>query len=97
MRITVKAYGALAWAIGKRTLELELSAPATVGDLLAALGERHEALRRYLPSELEVLADALMVIVGADEVVITHSLSDGDEVLLVVPASGGATPTMEVD
>lgn len=90
MRVKVKAYGGLALALGRREVIADLPASATVADLLQIVAQEHGGLRRFFPVWPETMVDALMVVVDKDEVSATYRLSDGDEVLLILPACGGA-------
>jgi len=96
VRVKIKAYGAVAWAMGTRVVEAELPANAVVSDLLVHLLDRYPGLAPFLPPPPVIVGDVLMVVVAMDEVSGGHPLCDGDEVLLVLPASGGA-PTPEED
>jgi len=96
VRLKIKAFGGVAWAMGTRTVEVELPTGAVVADLLAHLLYRYPGLAPFIPPPPVVVGDVLMVVVGKDEVSGGHPLCDGDEVLLVLPASGGA-PTPEED
>lgn len=90
MRITTRAYGAVAWAMGRRHLTVDLPGSPTVGDLLRVLAQQHAGLSAYLATGPLAVTDVLMIVIGSDEVSTKHKLADGDEVLLVVPAAGGS-------
>jgi len=65
-------------------VELELPEGATVAQLLAALGERHPALRDLLPP--------CRVAVEHEFVAADHPVRAGDEVAIIPPVSGGHGP-----
>lgn len=81
MRLPVRLFASFRQSVGGGRVELELSEPATVGDLLAALGEAYPTLR-------PLLAGAL-VAVNLDYVGPEHPLQTSDEVALIPPVSGG--------
>jgi molybdopterin synthase catalytic subunit len=75
--------------LGRDGDSLELPAGATVAALLDELERRHPGLSALRP--------ALKVAVNEEFVAPTHSLSDGDEVALIPPVSGGAGPFRVTD
>jgi len=77
MRIHVKIVGALAKPLGKDAFDLELPAGARVEELLLAVGYEGAHLRFIIP-----------VVNGVHER-LSHALTDGDEVRLFLPTSGG--------
>jgi MoaE-MoaD fusion protein len=82
MRVRVLLFAALREAVGEKTLELELRAPATLGDALAQLESQHHALARY--------GGRLLVALNEERVARTAALRDGDEIALLPPVSGGS-------
>jgi molybdopterin synthase catalytic subunit len=83
--ITVKLFAMLKDKAG--TAEVVLAErPATVQDLLSAMGSRYPALRDLLS------CDRILVSVNQEFVRPDSRLSDGDEVALMPPFSGGQEP-----
>lgn len=81
MTLRVQLFGVLADKLGARELSVSLDAPATAGDLLAALERDHPSLTD-LRGRLAVAVN--MAYVGAD-----HAINEGDEIALIPPVSGG--------
>lgn len=81
MRIRVLAFASASDALGAGELPLELPAGSTVADLRSLLEERRPELAG-LWSRLAVAVDGKVVAAGAE-------LSDGSEVALLPPVSGG--------
>lgn len=81
LSIDVLLFSVLRERVGKPELRLTLSAPATAGDALAALGERYPAIRDYAP----IVRLALNEAYAPPET----ALADGDELALITPVSGG--------
>lgn len=82
MNIRVVFYGGLKQRCGRRTTEVRLDPPADVSDALDTLSEAFPVLQGRLERIALAVGDEL---VGAD-----HPLSDGDELCLLPPVSGGA-------
>jgi molybdopterin synthase catalytic subunit/molybdopterin converting factor small subunit len=82
MRIRLLAFASASDALGAGELELELPAEARVADLRAWLDARYPALGPLWP-RLAVAVDG--TIAGSDQV-----LSEGSEVALLPPVSGGS-------
>jgi molybdopterin synthase catalytic subunit len=80
--VTVRFFAAAADRAGRRTLDLELPAPATVRTVL-------DALVRQLPP-LEALLPHLRVAVDQEFAAPEAPVSDGAEVALIPPVAGGA-------
>lgn len=81
MKIIVKLFAAYQEAYGVPELELEVEPEATVG----TLGDR---IRANHP-ELIPLAPVTRYGVNLDFVETSYQLSDGDEVVVIPPVSGG--------
>ena len=81
MRIDVFCFASLREALGTPRLALDLPEGASVEVALAALAERHAAVRPALAS--------LRCAVGEEFVVREHVLRDGDTLALLPPVSGG--------
>jgi molybdopterin synthase catalytic subunit len=81
MRIRARLFASFRQAVGASTIEVQLVEPATVGALLARLGERYPDLRPLLGGALVAVN---LEYVGPD-----HGLSEQDEVALIPPVSGG--------
>jgi molybdopterin converting factor small subunit len=80
--VSVRFSAALAQAAGTPRLQLVLPGSATVGDLLDRLAAEQPALANRLSHLVVAVAGRH---VGRDE-----PLQDGQEVVLVMPAAGGA-------
>jgi MoaE-MoaD fusion protein len=89
MRVEVRLFAILRERAGRDSLELDLADGATAADALAATGER-----AGLADELARMQVA--VAVNREYVRGDAALSDGDEVALVPPVSGGAEPHVRV-
>jgi len=84
MAITLLYFSILRTRTGLARETLEVSGPISVGQLRQVLVERHPALTRVLPSAVAAINRDF----ASDETMI----SDGDEVALFPPVSGGADP-----
>jgi len=82
MRVRVLLFAALREAVGEKTLELEVRDSATLADVLAQLESQHAALARY--------RGRLLVALNQERAPEATPLSDGDEIALLPPVSGGA-------
>ncbi len=82
MQVRILLFAALREALGQKELLLELAEGSTVRDLLAALSTRHEALEASRGREL--------VAVHQSRSFEGTILTDGDEVALLPPVSGGS-------
>jgi molybdopterin synthase catalytic subunit len=83
--VSVRLFAQLREAAGRDEVALELPEGATVGELLGAL-QGHDGVGHALASTPVVIA------VNRDYAEREHQLSDGDEVALIPPVSGGAEP-----
>jgi MoaD family protein len=81
MRLRVRLFASFRQAVGSGQVEVELGPAASVGDLLAAVGERYPALRPLL--------DGTLVAVNLEYVGPEHPLQATDEAALIPPVSGG--------
>lgn len=84
MRVTVLYFASLRDRAGVRQEALVLDEGARVADLRAALGAQRPALREAL--------DSALVAVNREFALPEQPLSDGDEVAVFPPVSGGQTP-----
>ncbi len=66
---------------GRREEDVDLEEDATAGDLVWKIKEQHESLLQDMGS--------LVVAVNDEYVPLSHPLSEGDEVALIPPVSGG--------
>ena len=82
MRVKVLFFAMFRDVVGARETTMTLGGRATVDSLLARLYQAHPELRKY--------DDTLLVAVNQDFVDRGMKLSDGDEVALMPPVSGGA-------
>lgn len=90
MHVRVIPFGVLKEWLGSAALTVELPAGATVRDLWSKLTEDSPANGRPRP-DLQGIA----VGVNAEYATGSHTLSEGDEVALLPPVSGGTAPEME--
>lgn len=81
LTVHVRLFSVLRTELGTDALDVTLDAPATGADLLDTLSDRHPAVADH--------RDALRLAVNAAYVPDEASLSDGDEVALITPVSGG--------
>lgn len=81
MHVRVMLFSVLREAIGQRAVELTLDPPATGADLLEAMAREYPAFRQH--------RDAVRLAVNASYVHDDVTLSEGDEVALITPVSGG--------
>jgi molybdopterin synthase catalytic subunit/molybdopterin converting factor small subunit len=82
MRVTVLTFGMLRDLPGQIPDSIDLPSGATVGDLLARCRSGH-------PEPAAIWA-SIAVAVNREYAPVTHPLSDGDEVALLPPVSGGS-------
>jgi len=80
IHVRVLAFGVLKDALGSDAVAVELTAGATVAELLARLGERHPA----------AMLRGIAVSVNAEYATASQVLREGDEVGLLPPVSGGS-------
>ena len=81
MRLTVLFFATFRDVVGAGETTMAVGSAATVDSLLARLYEAHPQLRKY--------DDTLLVAVNQEFVDRGTKLSDGDEVALMPPVSGG--------
>ena len=84
MHVKLLFFASLKDIVGSRQLDLDIPSGATVNDLLERLESRYPGFRRYRP--------VLLTSVNEEYVDKQAVISDGDEVALFPPVSGGATP-----
>src|SRR5271170_941914 len=82
MRVRILVFGVLKDLIREQSCELDLPEGATVGTLL-------DHFRQHAPNH-STLWSSVAVAVNREYVTAAHLLSDGDEVALLPPVSGGA-------
>jgi len=82
MRVRVLLFAALRESVGEKSLELELRESATLADLLAQLEAEHASLARY--------RGRMLVARNQERAPLATPLSDGDEIALLPPVSGGS-------
>jgi molybdopterin converting factor small subunit len=82
VHVQVRLGSGLATAAGTRRLRVELPGEATVDALLTRVGELEPAIAPALDSALPV--------VKGTHASRAQSLTDGDEVALLIPVAGGA-------
>ena len=85
MRVTVRLFASLRERLGRVSLEHELAAGATTGDLLRDLRAEFPALDG---------AGRVAIAVNSEYTTVDHALREGDEVALIPPVSGGCGAAM---
>ncbi len=81
MKISVLYFASLRQAVGTPNETIEIADGATLDDLVAEVGRRHSAVEKFRTSMM--LARNQEWVDGAS------TLSDGDEIALMPPVSGG--------
>ena len=81
LKVTVKLFAAYRDKVGASEVQLELPGGATLGDLTREMARRHPALT----------SDPSKLVAAVNQEFRDHdyALSDGDEVALIPPVSGG--------
>lgn len=84
VQVKLLFFASLKDIVGSRQLDLEVPSGSTVNDLLERLEARYPAIGRYRP----------IVLTSVNEEYVDRAsvISDGDEVAIFPPVSGGATP-----
>lgn len=82
MELSVKLFATLKDRAGRESVSIALPEPATVQDMLNAIGEQHPALAPALPTAL--------VAVNKDFAFPDTAVTASDEIALFPPVSGGA-------
>jgi MoaE-MoaD fusion protein len=82
MRLTVRMFGALAERAGAPRDDLDLTEPATAGDVIRAVRDRHP--------DVDGILRQVSVAVNREVVPSEHPLGPGDEVALLPPVAGGS-------
>jgi len=83
MTVTVRLFASLRERVGHSALDRSLAAGATAGDLLAALRTEFPGLAG---------TGRIAIAVNSEYTSADHRLSEGDEVALIPPVSGGQDP-----
>jgi molybdopterin synthase catalytic subunit len=81
MEISVRLSTGLAHTTGSARLRVTLEEKATVGDLIQKLNKEYPSIAEQL--------DTTVAVVSGRHVELTEPLSEGQEVALLVPISGG--------
>jgi molybdopterin converting factor subunit 1 len=84
VNVRVKLFAVQQETIGQREVLLDLPEDACAGDVPRALGERYPVLTPFLSS--------VALAVNLEFVGPSHPLQEGDEVAIIPPVSGGASP-----
>lgn len=79
--LTVRVFSVIADRIGSRHVEVDLDLPATGGQLIAALGQRHTAVKDF--------ESVIRLAVNREYVDLDTVIDDSDEVAIITPTSGG--------
>ncbi len=93
MEVTCDLFGPLREAVGRKSIERELSEDATVETLVADLSAAYDELEGHLFDEDGELADRLTITVNGRHIQQLDGkrsrLADGDRVRLAPPLVGG--------
>jgi len=81
MNLNVRLFATLKERAGALQISLEVGEPANVSDILAALTEKHPAIKPALQS--------ILVSVNQEYAERTQPIHPGDEIALFPPVSGG--------
>jgi len=82
MKVRVLFFAGLREALSSKDREVELASDATLGDLIRQLEQELPGVAQY--------ASRLVVALNAKRCALETPLSEGDEVALLPPMSGGA-------
>lgn len=82
MQVRVRLFASMAEAAGTRDVAVELPAPAVASDAFDAVAARHPDLRPF--------RERALYAVNAEYAEPLTPISDGDEIALIPPVSGGA-------
>lgn len=88
MNVSVRLFAGLQDLIGEREIRLDLADGATVADLREQLGKEYPRVTPFLTT--------LVCAVDDEYVPSEHTLSDGDDVSLIPPVSGGSDGVFSV-
>ena len=81
MKVDVRLFAGLSELVGRRQVSLDLAEGATIAQLRDKLSQEYPAVTPFLT--------ALVCAINEEYASPEHSLSDGDEVALIPPISGG--------
>jgi molybdopterin converting factor subunit 1 len=82
MKVKVRLFAGLADLVGARMVEVDLRNGATVADLREELARRYPAVAPFMAT--------LVCAVNEEYVPSDQRVSEGDEIALIPPVSGGA-------
>ncbi len=82
MKVRLLFFASLKDIVGSRDLRLDLPANSTVGDLLTELEKSYPQMKAYRP--------VILTAVNEEYVDKSASISEGDEIAIFPPVSGGA-------
>lgn len=88
MKLDVKLFGALAQAVGRRSVEVDLPERATGETLLRTLRDRH--------ARAQPILERVSIAVNLEVVPVERVLEASDEVAILPPVSGGANVAVGV-
>ena len=89
MTVQILLFASLKDTLGSSQLPLELPNGSTVQDALKIFGDTHPAIARWLPH--------VRVARNLDYVSLDDAVSEGDELALIPPVSGGADSVLSAD
>ncbi len=81
LRIRCRLFARYAEALGVESVDLELHAPATVADAVAALRAREP--------QGDLIPERPLVAMKQEHVALDRKLADGDELVFLPPLAGG--------
>ncbi|RYJ14413.1 MoaD/ThiS family protein [Halogeometricum borinquense] len=91
-----RLFADLAEVAGERETAVTVADDATVEDALDALLDNHDGLRTRVFDD-GVLADHVNLLRNGADTSLSEEVSDGDELALFPPVSGGCVPTPNPD
>ena len=89
MHVIVTLFGATAEAVGARHADTDVPEGTTVEALIRHLAAGYPGLRALLPAAGGELAEYFTLVVGGNLVSPDHVLRPADEVVVLLPVSGG--------
>ncbi|MET1129057.1 MAG: MoaD/ThiS family protein [Thermoproteota archaeon] len=91
IKVTVRFVASLRDVAGTDKAVIELPEDITVGELLRKLESRWPKLRDFART-ISGWGESIAVLLNGRETSLTDKVRDGDEVVLLPPASGGVNP-----
>lgn len=91
MKITISYTGQIKSAVGIPREELDLTAAATLSELIRGLAEKHAQAARHLLCDNGSVQRALLLVINDEQIPPGSDppLASGDQVTIMPPISGG--------